>query len=235
MTTVRVFALGGSILSPTTPDEAYAAGFARLIGERVARGEKALIVTGGGGPARQYIRAGRALGLTEAELDRIGIAATRLNARFLVGVLRHLVGPGVADAVPERTEDTAALLGQHVAAVMGGTEPGHSTDYVAAALATAAGADHLYILTNVDGVYTADPKLHPDAERLPELSSARLLEIVGEGWTAGKTGIMDPRCAHHVHDHRLPATVLDGRDLDNLRRDLQGERSGGSIIHPATG
>lgn len=230
---LRVFALGGSILAPDQPDLRYAETFAALIEELLARGEKALVVTGGGAPARRYIRAAREGGVSEETLDLLGIDATRLNARFLLSILARRLEAQLPTDVPHRVEDAARMAEGHAVVVMGGTVPGHSTDYVAARLAAAVGADHLYVLTNVDGVYTADPKTDPEAKRLPELDSARLLEIVGDPtWTAGRAGVVDPACARLVHEARLPVTVLDGRDLDALRRDLAGEGPAGSRVLP---
>jgi len=230
---MRVFALGGSILAPDQPDVAYARAFAALAMERIAVGERLAIVTGGGAPARRYIRAAREVGASEDDLDRIGIDATRLNARFLATVLRRIAGPHVADTVPVDVAEAARLAKSHALVVMGGTVPGHSTDYVAARLATEVGADHLYVLTNVDGVYTADPRSDPHATRLDRLDSGRLLEIVGDPtWTAGRAGVVDPRCARHVHDARLPLTVADGRQIDALRRHLGGGPRVGSLVEP---
>ncbi len=232
--TVRVLMLGGSVFAQKTPDVEYLGGFAQLVQERVACGERILVVAGGGRPAREWIQAARAVGETdEAVLDAIGIQATRLNAQLLQAALHVRLGPQVASAVPDQVEATAVLLEDHRVAVMGGTVPGHSTDYVAASLATAAGADHLYVLTNVDGVYSADPTTEKSAHLLPELSTSRLVELAGsDGWSAGRSGIVDPSCARHVHEHRLALTVLNGRDLEGFAADLQGRRNVGSIVHP---
>lgn len=232
--TVRVFMLGGSVFAQKTPDMEYLQRFAQLIQERVACGERILIVAGGGRPAREWIQAARAAGQEdEAALDAIGIQATRLNAQLVQACLHVRLGPEVAALVATDVATTAGLLEHHRVAVMGGTVPGHSTDFVAASLATAAGADHLYVLTNVDGVYSADPAKDDSAQRLPELPSSRLVELAGsDGWSAGRSGIVDPSCARHVHEHRLALTVMSGRDLEGLAEDLQGRRNVGSVVHP---
>lgn len=229
----RVYALGGSILAPDRPSATYAGRFAAFLLERLALGEDALVVTGGGGPARAYIEAARTLGAPEEALDLLGIDATRINARFLATVAEKLAGPVVCPEVHTDVAGAARALRDHRIVIMGGTLPGHSTDFVAASLASATRADHLYVLTNVDGVYTADPRSDPDAERLPELTSSRLVEIVGAPeWTAGMKGVVDPKCARHVHEHRLPLTVLDGRAVDRLRAVLAGETGIGSHVAP---
>jgi uridylate kinase len=234
MSRVRVLMLGGSVFAREKPDIAYLEAFAGVLQERLSMGERLLIVTGGGRPARHWIEAARHAGEDdEGLLDEIGIQATRLNAHLLKAVLHARLSPRVALEVPHSVEATAALLDEYQVAVMGGTLPGHSTDYVAATLASAAQADHLYILTNVGGVYTADPAVDPEAEHLPELTSSKLLELVGDPtWTAGRSGVVDPMAAMHVHQTRLPVTVIDGRDLDGLASDLAGRRATGTIVHP---
>lgn len=232
--TVRVLMLGGSVFAREAPDVDYLGRFARLVQERVACGERILIVAGGGRPAREWIQAARAAGQEdEAVLDAIGIQATRLNAQLLQATLHVHLGPQTATSIPADVATTAGLLEHHRVAVMGGTVPGHSTDFVAASLATAADADHLYVLTNVEGVYSADPATDDSAHLLPELPTSRLVALAGsDGWSAGRSGIVDPSCARHVHEHRLALTVMNGRDLDGLTADLQGRRNVGSVVHP---
>lgn len=226
--------LGGSVFAQDGPDVEYLRGFVGVVAERIAMQEKLLVVTGGGRPARRWIEAARAAGQKdEAVLDAIGIQATRMNAHLVRAVLEAGLGPEVVPGVHPDVEATARSLDRHRVAVMGGTVPGHSTDFVAASLASAAGADHLYILTNVDGVYTADPAKDASATLLPELTSTQLIELAGDPqWSAGRSGIVDPSCARHVHEVGLPVSVLAGHDLHALREDLAGRRLAGSIVHP---
>jgi aspartate kinase len=55
------------------------------------------------------------------------------------------------------------------------------SDTSAVALAVAIGADECQILTDVDGVYTADPRVVPDARRLDRVSFEEMLELAGQG------------------------------------------------------
>jgi len=55
------------------------------------------------------------------------------------------------------------------------------SDLTAIALAAALKADVCQIFTDVDGVYTADPRVVPDAKQLPEISYDELLEMAGAG------------------------------------------------------
>src|SRR5207253_2589867 len=109
----------------------------------------------------------------------IGIAAIRLNAQ-LISALLLAGGIDTNHRIPT-TAAEALRLGQNLGVVvMGGTTPGHSTDYVAAEIAVAVAANRLVIATNIDGVYTADPKRNPTAERLPKMDFEKLLSIIGD-------------------------------------------------------
>jgi aspartate kinase len=55
------------------------------------------------------------------------------------------------------------------------------SDTTAVALAVVLGADECQILTDVDGVYTTDPRMVPDARRLPRVSFEEMLELAGQG------------------------------------------------------
>ena len=55
------------------------------------------------------------------------------------------------------------------------------SDITAVALAAALGADECQIFTDVDGVYTADPRIVPQARRLPHLIYEEMLELAGGG------------------------------------------------------
>ena len=75
-----------------------------------------------------------------------------------------------------------------VAGFQGQTDDGHITtlgrggsDLTAIALAAALKADLCQIYTDVDGVYTADPRIVPSAQKLPEIAYDEMLELAGSG------------------------------------------------------
>lgn len=181
--------------------------------------------------------------LTEAQLDDLGIDATRLNARLLLGAMQTR-GAIVPWDVPEDCH-RAETLGQHYdCVVMGGTVPGHTTDAVSAELARRMGAGRLVIATNVDGIYTADPRTHPGAELVERLDFARLIDIVGEPTgEAGVAAVVDPTAARVAADiaassanagdaslQGFELAVVDGRNLENLRAACLGEAFKGSLV-----
>ena len=118
--------------------------------------------------------------------------------------------------------------------VMGGTHPGHTTDAVTVMLGDRARSSRIVIATNVDGVYTADPRKDPSATRLAQLSADELVRIcsVGDG-RAGGTGVGDALGAKMIARSGLEAAVVDGRDLKALEAALVGATDfHGSLITP---
>ena len=129
-----VISIGGSIIAPQSADAGYIKKFSEAIKE-LSKGHYPGIVVGGGRIARDYIAVARASGASEFFCDLIGIDASRLNTMPLIASLNEM---GVkADRKPELTiEDAGRKMMHHGIAVMGGTHPGHTTDGVAAMLAT---------------------------------------------------------------------------------------------------
>lgn len=210
----RVIAFGGSILAPEELDPEFLARVAQAL-DAWSMEERVLVVVGGGHPARKAITAAREAGPDEDTLDRVGIQATRLNAATLLAFLQAQ-GVPTHDDVPQTCKEAATVSGRVV--VMGGTTPGHSTDYVAAELARTVGADRLVIATNVDGVYTADPRKDPSAKRVAQCGYRQLAAIVGPAqWSqAGQAGVVDPLAVALLTGTDVTTCVVDGRDLDNL-------------------
>lgn len=222
--------LGGSILAPAEPDPT----FLRRVAESLmtwSRERQLFVVVGGGHPARQYIKAARAVAVSEDLLDRIGIQATRLNAQTLACVLRSF-GANVNLEIPHSVAQALRFAEQHDLVVMGGTVPGHSTDYVAVELAVEGKCARFVDATNVDGVYTRDPNMHKDAEFKPQLSFEELLGIIGEReWTAaGAPGVIDGPATVLLATHGIPTHVVKGDDLQNVGQAVAGKPFRGTKV-----
>lgn len=222
--------LGGSILAPPDLDPAFLGELA----DRLAtwsKGRQLFVVVGGGNPARNYIQAARASGVAEDLLDRIGIQATRLNAQTLACILRRK-GVNVNLEIPHSVAQALRMGTQHDLVVMGGTVPGHSTDYVAVELAVDGKCVRFVNATNVDGVYTRDPNKHKDAQRKPRLNFEDLLAIIEEReWTAaGAPGVIDGPSTVLLATKGITTCVADGRNLDNLGKAIAGQEFHGSLI-----
>lgn len=221
-----VVSLGGSILVPDNDDARYLADLAALL-IRVSSRLRIFAVTGGGRPARYYIETGRALGIPERTLDKFGIEVTRLNARLLGVALR-----GKANKAPAGTYAEAARLARRFPIVfMAGTRPGHTTDRVSASLARFVRADRIVNATSVDGVYSADPKSHPEARLLERIGFEDLVRLAGERHlAAGPSVVFDPVAARVLARDRIPLRVVHGRDLQALESAILGQAFHGTLV-----
>jgi uridylate kinase len=223
-----VINVGGSIVAPEPIDPGFLRRLAEVL-SRAASDRTVVLVVGGGRTARLYIEACRELGASEEYLDEVGIDATRMNARLLITALRRLAFPGV----PTSVDDALVAAEGHGVVVMGGTVPGQTTDAVGAELAERGGAEELLVLTNVDGVYTADPRQDPGAQRLPRLTASELVDIVTVGdYRAGSKTVVDPVAATIIRRAAIPTKVMDGRDLDQVGAALAGEAFEGTVVSP---
>ena len=216
-----VLSVGGSVIlgDDASLDASYLSDLADLLRD-FGRGTRLAVTTGGGRVAREYIRLGRALGLTEVELDEVGIDVTRIHAR----ILATRIGPPTPARPPTTTAEAAHELHRASPVILGGTEPGHTTDGVAAMLAVRLRADRLVNATRVAGLYDADPLEHPRAKRLEKVGWEEFRRIVhaSAGNEAGPQFVFDRLGADQLHRAKIPMAIVDGRDLPNLRRALEG-------------
>jgi uridylate kinase len=222
--------IGGSILAPADPEPAFLAQVAASL-LAWSKDRQIFVVVGGGHPARRAITTARSLGVGEDELDRIGIAATRLNAQTLACVLKKQ-GADVNLEIPHSVAQALRMGGQHNIVVMGGTQPGHSTDYVAVELAIEGKCARLVNATNVAGVYSDDPNKVKDAKLMARLTFDELLDIIEEReWTAaGSPGVLDGPSTVLIATKGVATCVVDGRDLENLGKAIAGKAFTGTTV-----
>jgi uridylate kinase len=104
----------------------------------------------------------------------------------------------------------------------GGTgNPYFSTDTAAALRAMEIKAEVILKATKVDGIYNADPVLHPDASRFDRISYLQVLE---QGLK-----VMDATAISLCMDNKLPIIVFKLREAGNLRRVITGEPVGTTV------
>lgn len=190
-----------------------------------------VIVTGGGKIARFYIRAARDMGVPESLCDQLGILASRLNARLLVDGLGEYAFP----EIPVNIDELKHYFSSGKIVAMGGLQPGHSTNAVAAIAAETIKADLFVNATDVDGVYTADPTKDPKAKRLDEVSVHQLIGILSKGeMSAGTYDLMDSTALRIINRSRISTVILDGRKPGNVLKALRNQKTGTRILHART-
>ena len=220
-----VLKLGGFIFDSELSDKIIDryAGILREFSKR----NRLVVVTGGGSIARKYITAARDLGASEFFCDQIGIHVSRLNARLLATALRE----SACQKIPESPDDLVESLNSELIVVIGGLQPGQSTNAVAALAAEAMHADLLVNATKVDGAYTTDPRRDPNAKKLDEVTPDQLMKILStEGFKAGEYDLMDPLALRIIKRSNIHTVIVDGSDSSNIEKALRGKRIGTRII-----
>ncbi|WP_332897220.1 MULTISPECIES: UMP kinase [unclassified Haladaptatus] len=222
-----VVSIGGSVLAPSLGSERVKA-HATVVESLASEGIDLGIVVGGGGVAREYIKAARNHGANEIQLDQLGIDVTRLNARLLLTALGEKAAPS-----PALTYEAAGeALRRGDIAVMGGVTPGQTTDAVSAALAEYVNADLLVYATSVNGVYSADPRTDEDATRFDEMKADELVDVIANiEMNAGSSAPVDLLAAKLIERSSMRAIVLDGTDPERIGTAVRtGEHDGTDII-----
>jgi uridylate kinase, putative len=225
---VTVLSVGGSIVAPENPDPEFLSAFANLVRSWLAEdnSRKLILVVGGGGPARSWQKAFRAVSPDGADdqADWIGIMATRLNAQLLKAMFADIC-PGDVVYDPTKVE---VFTGRIIVAA--GWKPGFSTDNDAVLLAERFSADTVINLSNIAKVYTDDPRTNPEAKPIDAISWAEFRKIVGDEWVPGKNVPFDPIASMHAEKAHIRVICAAGRDIANLRAILDGKPFTGTTI-----
>ena len=226
---VTVISLGGSIVAPDGVDEGFLKEFVKLIRSFIETepNRRFIFVVGGGGPARGWQKAYRAIcgnSAKDEEADWIGVMATRLNAQLVKAAMSEWCGQDVVTNPTQVDPLTGRVL------VAAGWKPGFSSDYDAVLLAERFQADMVINLSNIEKVYTADPKINSDARPIDKISWADFRALVGDEWVPGKNVPFDPIASRHAAKIGLKVICAAGKNLENLKSILGGKDFIGTTI-----
>lgn len=228
MSKVQILDLGGSIVAPEQVDSAFVKEFKSFLTNWLNGDSerKAVLIIGGGAPARNYQKAYREIVEypVNEEQDWIGIMATRLNAQ----ILRAVFSDYCPDEVVTDPTVFETMSGQVLVAA--GWKPGFSTDYDAVLLAEKLGAETILNLSNIKKVYSADPKKDPNAVPLDKISWNEYKKMCGDEWTPGFNIPFDPVATKKAAELGLKVIAADGRDLENLKNIFDGKDFVGTEI-----
>jgi uridylate kinase len=192
------------------------------VAELVRHGVELCLVIGGGNIFRGLSTAAR--GMERASADYMGMLATVMNALAVQNALEKIgVDTRVQSAIPmaavcepyiRRRALRHLEKGRVVIFAAGTGNPFFTTDTAAALRAAEMGCDALFKGTSVDGVYTADPKLEPDAQRYDRLSYLDVL--------AQDLRVMDASAISLMRENRIPIVVFSIRERGALLDVLTG-------------
>ena len=193
------------------------------IKEVVDHGIELCLVIGGGNIFRGVSLAGK--GMDRANADYMGMLATVMNALALQGALEKIgVYTRVQSAIPmdavcepyiRRRALRHLEKGRVVIFAAGLGAPFFTTDTPAALRTAEMGCDALFKGTSVDGVYTADPKKDPSAQRYDTLSYQEVL--------AKDLRVMDASAIALMRDNKIPIVVFSIRERGNFLKVLKGQ------------
>ena len=188
----------------------------------VEHGVELCLVIGGGNIFRGVSLAGK--GMDRANADYMGMLATVMNALALQGALEKIgVHTRVQSAIPmeavcepyiRRRAQRHLEKGRVVIFAAGLGAPFFTTDTPAALRTAEMGCEALFKGTSVDGVYTADPKKDPTAQRYETLSYQEVL--------AKDLRVMDASAIALMRDNQIPIVVFSIRERGNFLKVLKG-------------
>lgn len=171
----------------------------------IKEGVQPVIVAGGGELARTYINVMRALKSDETTLDEIGIASSRLNARIIITCLGNISYP----IIPSDMDEVSIALDSKKAVVLGGLYPGHSTNATAALVAEKSNADLFVNATDVDGVYSSDPRINKKAKKFTKIDTKTLFKLIGNSpMNAGAYDLMDPLSIKIIERSKVKTRII---------------------------
>jgi uridylate kinase len=150
--------------------------------------------------------------------------ATRLNAQLVKAVM----GEWCTQEVVYDPTQVEPLMGRVL--VASGWKPGFSSDYDAVLLAERFQADAVINLSNIEKVYTDDPKKNPKAKPIDAISWADFCSMVGDEWAPGENVPFDPVASRHAARLGLKVICAAGKNLPNLKSILLGEPFTGTTI-----
>ena len=213
-------------------DPAVAAFLAREVKAVVDIGVEVALVVGGGNIFRGE-------GLAKAGMDRVtgdqmGMLATVINALALQDAIERVGGMQArvqsAIRINEVCEDFIRRKamrhlekGRVLVFAAGTGNPFFTTDSAAALRAIEIEADLMLKATKVDGIYTADPKKDPDAQKYAELTYDEAL--------TRRLGVMDQTAMVLCRDHGMRLCVYDMERPGALLQIVSGDTSIGTRVN----
>lgn len=193
-------------------------------------GVEIAIVVGGGNMWRG--EAGAQMGMERAQADYIGMLGTIMNALALQDNLENVGVPTRVQTSIEmrqiaepyiRRKATRHLEKHRVVIFAGGTgSPYFSTDTTAALRASEINADVILMAKNgVDGIYSADPNVDPEAEKYQSLTH---LDVINKG-----LHVMDTTASSLSMDNDIPLVVFNMNEHGNIKKVVLGENIGTTV------
>src|SRR5438105_15160195 len=206
------------------------------IGELQQMSVQIAIVIGGGNIFRGVTAATE--GIDRVAGDHMGMLATVINALALqdslerrgvyTRVMTAITMSEVAEPFIRRRAIRHLEKGRVVICAAGTGNPFFTTDSAAALRASELKCDIIFKATQVDGIYTADPRKDPTAKRLRHVTYQRVL--------ADRLQVMDASAIDLARNSSIPIYIFSMKVKGNIKRALLGEDVGSIVsdeVEPA--
>eukprot|EP00009_Paramoeba_aestuarina_P007903 CAMPEP_0201520638 /NCGR_PEP_ID=MMETSP0161_2-20130828/12000_1 /ASSEMBLY_ACC=CAM_ASM_000251 /TAXON_ID=180227 /ORGANISM="Neoparamoeba aestuarina, Strain SoJaBio B1-5/56/2" /LENGTH=235 /DNA_ID=CAMNT_0047919087 /DNA_START=54 /DNA_END=761 /DNA_ORIENTATION=+ len=219
-----VVKIGGSfLLASGEPNVTVLKEIVGTVKEMVKEGYRVVAVVGGGIVARQYIKVAQELGANNGVKDTFGILVSQLNARLFI----EAFGDGCYQQPIFELKNISTALQVRPVVCMGGLQPGQSTTAVAALAGEFVNAETVIFGTDVDGVYSADPRKDPNAKKHDVISykALRVLCTGEDNILPGQYRLMDGVALTILQREKLRARIILGNH-ENYIAALHGKNVG---------
>ncbi|MFO0703112.1 MAG: UMP kinase [Patescibacteria group bacterium] len=229
LTSPVVMSIGGSLLFDPQgkPNVDFLKKLNSFVRNHVKNGVRFMLVSGGGAICRTYQNAAHEVikGMSNYDLDWLGVHSTRLNGHLLRAIFVDIAHPRMIENYDHKLENWVEPL-----VIGAGWKPGWSTDYCAVTLAHDNGAKLMINLSNIDYVFDSDPNKNPEAKALIETNWEYIHSLVGEKWVPGMNTPFDPVATQLAKTIELEVVVANGANFENLEKLFAGEEFVGTII-----
>lgn len=211
-------------MAPRGLDRNFIRQFVRTI-KSIAKSRRVYIITGGGNTARSFVSDARRIGVRNVQsLHWIGVRACQLNAAILQAAFGLPWNSLTDRSNVQRATERIVIVAPSI--------PGATSDYGSVLIAKQVKASVIFNITNVDGVYTADPRISRQARRIDEITWPAFSKMFGRSVKPGMHVPFDPVASRLAARSRMSVVVMSSR-LTNLRRAVSGQAFQGTVIRPA--
>ena len=222
-----VISLGGSLIVPEKVDFDFLKRFKKTL-QKNYKDWRFVIVCGGGSIARKYISLLRHNKKAEKELSMAGIRVTRMNALILM----ELFGKKEAnDTLPMNMIEVKNNLHKNKVVICGALRYASksTSDGTAAKLAHYLGAEFIN-MTNVKGLFTANPNTNKNARFIPKESWKNFDKRANAmKYHSGQHFVLDQKAATMIRKYKIRTYIIDG-DVRNIDRILNKKKFVGTTI-----
>ena len=218
-----VIKLSGSLFS-FDKDYSNVKKITKTLDEISRSGYKVVAVAGGGKTARNMQNAARNFHADEAFLDQLGIDVSRIHAKILTTCTTNS-----CQDVPKTLDEVVRCLTSSKIVFTGGLSPGQSTNATAALIAERTKAKLFVNATDVDGVFTSDPRKNKNAKLIKSITTKNLLDkVVADKMSAGTYDLMDLLSLKIIERSKIPTAVIkcDSRQIKSV---ISGKSTGTKI------